>query len=67
MVLCESCSLCSDQLACFMCGWPKVAWVQYSGRKSLGFSVSMELYLFFVRVEENAFIQCGVELHLITM
>ena len=43
-----TCFKCGDLLTWFLCGWSKLTWFLYSGRKSLGFSVNIELDLFFL-------------------
>ena len=35
-----------------MCGWSKLTWFLYAGRKSLGFSLRIEIDLVFVWVVE---------------
>ena len=42
--------LCGDPLTSFYCGLSKLGWFLDAGRKSLGFSVSIEIDLVFVWV-----------------
>ena len=48
-----TCFKCDDGLAWFMCGrwWSKLTRFLDAGRKSLGFSVSIEVHMVFVWVE----------------
>ena len=48
------------KLIWLLCGWSKLTWFLNAGRKSLVFSVSMQIDLHFVWVLQIDWFQCGV-------
>ena len=50
----------------FLCEWSKLTWFLYVGRKSLGFSVSIEIDLDYVWVEMDLISVWGMEHDLIS-
>ena len=62
-----TCFYCGDRLIWFLCGWSKLTWFLYSGRKSLRVSVNVEIDLVFVLVEIDLISVWEVELDLIAV
>ena len=45
-----TCFWCGDRLTCFLCGWSKLTRFLDAGNKSLGFSMRIEIDIFFLWV-----------------